>query len=59
MSVSVEFTGKEKLTFRGIEREFLRFDLKTEASDWAFWLDDNFKLVRLVAQLEGTEVVRD
>ena len=61
MSVSVEFTGREKLTVRGTERDLLRFDLKTEAGDWALWLDDHdqFKLVRLLAQIEGTEVVRD
>jgi hypothetical protein len=32
--------------------------LRSENGDWAFWLDDQFKLVRLLAD-NGTEVVRD
>lgn len=59
MSVSIEFIAREKLTLRNTEREFSRFLLRSETGDWAFWLDDQFKLVRLLADGEGTEVVRD
>lgn len=58
MSVAIEFTGRDKLTFHGAEHEFSKFVLKSEAGDWAFWLDDQFKLVRLLND-SGTEVVRD
>jgi hypothetical protein len=58
MPVSIEFTGREKLTIRGSEHELNRFILRSESGDWAFWLDDEFKLVRLLAD-GGTEVVRD
>lgn len=58
MSVSVEFLGRDKFTFRGAEHEFSKFVLKSEVGDWTFWLDDSFKLVRLVDD-GGTEVVRD
>ena len=58
MAVSIEFSGREKLTIRGTEHEFSRFVLRSEIGDWAFWLDDQFKLVRLLAD-SGTEVVRD
>lgn len=58
MSVSVEFTGREKLNYRGAEHEFSKFILKTEVGDWAFWLDDQFKLVRLLDD-GGIEVLRD
>jgi hypothetical protein len=58
MSVSIEFQGREKLTFRGAEHEFSKFVLKSEVGDWAFWLDDQFKLVRLLND-GGTEVLRD
>lgn len=58
MAVSIESTGRDKLTIRGTEREFNRFVLRSENGDWAFWLDDQFKLVRLLAD-NGTEVVRD
>ena len=59
MSVSIEFIAREKFTVRGTEREFSRFLLRSETGDWAFWLDDQFKLIRLLADGEGTEVVRD
>jgi hypothetical protein len=58
MAVSIEFTGKDKVTIRGAEREFSRFILRSETGDWAFWLDDQFKLMRLLGE-GGTEVVRD
>jgi hypothetical protein len=58
MSVSIEFTGREKISFHGSEQEFSKFLLKTELGDWEFWLDDQFKLVRLVSD-NGTEVLRD
>ena len=58
MAVSIEFAGREKITIRGIEQELNRFVLRSENGDWAFWLDDQFKMVRLVAD-NGTEVVRD
>jgi len=58
MSVSLEFAGREKITVAGSERELSHFVLRSEVGDWTFWLDDAFKLVRLVDD-GGTEVVRD
>jgi hypothetical protein len=58
MPVSIEFTGRDKVTVRGKETELNHFVLKSETGDWAFWLDDQLKLVRLLAD-GGTEVVRD
>lgn len=58
MLVTIEFTGKDKVIVRGTEQELSRFMLKSETGDWAFWLDDNFKLVRLLGD-NGVEVVRD
>lgn len=58
MSVTIEFGGREKLNFRGTDQEFSKFILKSEIGDWTFWLDDQFKLVRLLTD-GGMEVVRD
>ncbi len=58
MAVSVEFGGKEKVTIRGKEHELSRFTLRGETGNWDFWLDEQFKLVRLQAE-GGTEVIRD
>ncbi|HEY8670864.1 MAG TPA: hypothetical protein VIL63_08500 [Terriglobales bacterium] len=59
MGVTIEFTGRDKVNVRGTERDLIRFVLRTEAGDWTFWLDDQLKLVRLLAEGEGTEVIRD
>lgn len=57
--VSVAFTGKEKVRVHGVERELDHFILKSEAGDWSMWLDDQFKLVRILVVSDNTEVVRD
>jgi hypothetical protein len=56
--VSIEFAGREKLNLHGTENEFSKFVLSSDAGDWAFWLDDQLKLVRLL-NTTGTEIVRD
>jgi hypothetical protein len=56
--VSMEFSGKDKVAIRGTERELDRFTLKTENGDWSMWLDDQFKVVRIVITDANTEVVR-
>jgi len=57
--VSMAFTGKEKVAVHGVERELDHFVLKSEAGDWSLWLDDQFKLVRILVTGDNTEVVRD
>ena len=57
--VSMAFTGKEKIAVHGVERELDHFVLKSEAGDWSMWLDDQFKLVRILVASDNTEVVRD
>ena len=59
MSVTIEFAGREKVTIRGAELELNRLDLKGESGNWALWLDDQFKLQRILISGDNTEVVRD
>ena len=61
MRVRMELVGREKLTFRGADRELLRLNLKGEAFSWALWVDekDQFKLMRVLIQDDNTEVVRE
>ncbi len=59
MPVSMEFSGREKVPIRGVERELNRFTLKADGGDWALWLDDQFKVVRILVASDNTEVVRD
>lgn len=58
MPVAIEFAGRDKVSIRGSQVELSKFVLSSEAGDWAFWLDDHLKLVRLLSD-GGTEVVRD
>jgi hypothetical protein len=56
---TLEFSGREKVAIRGAEQELNRFDLKSDIGDWTFWMDDQFKLLRIVIADQNTEVVRD
>jgi hypothetical protein len=58
MLVSIEFSGKDKIVLKGAQRELSRFALKCETGNWEFWLDESYKLVRLLGD-NGIEVVRD
>ena len=57
--ISMAYTGKEKIPVRGVERDLNHFVLKSDAGDWSLWLDDQFKLVRILVASDNTEVVRD
>jgi hypothetical protein len=59
LMVNIEHTGREKVKIRGAERELMRFNLQGEGMDWALWLDDNLKLIRVLIAAEHTEVLRD
>jgi hypothetical protein len=57
--LSLEFTGRDKVTIRGAERELNKFVLRSEGGDWTMWVDDQFKLQRILITSDATEVVRD
>jgi hypothetical protein len=59
MQVALEFTGREKIGVQGQERELNRLNLTGDTSDWQLWVDDSFKLVRMVVPDQGTEILRD
>ncbi|MGA9040431.1 MAG: hypothetical protein WB421_07840 [Terriglobales bacterium] len=61
LSVSMAFSGNEKLTIHGAEQDVSRYNLKSDSGDWMLWLDGHNKLVRIVVvgDSTGTEVVRD
>jgi hypothetical protein len=59
ISVTLEFAGREKVTIRGAEVEMNRLDLKGESGTWTLWVDDQYKLQRILIQGENTEVLRD
>jgi hypothetical protein len=59
LPLSVEFSGREKVAIRGTEREMNKFILRSEGGDWTMWLDDQFKLQRILVASDNTEVIRD
>jgi hypothetical protein len=59
LPLSVEFAGRDKISIRGAEKEMNKFLLKSEGGEWAMWLDDQFKLQRILIASENTEVIRD
>jgi hypothetical protein len=59
VSVTLEFAGREKVTIRGTDQELNRLNLKSESDNWTLWMDDQFKLQRILILGDNTEVVRD
>ena len=57
--VSVQYSGREKVSVRGTDKELIRLDIKTEGGDWTLWLDEQLKLQRLIDPTSNTEVIRD
>jgi hypothetical protein len=55
----MQYSGREKITIHGVEREMIRLDMKSDTGDWALWLDDQLKLQRILDIADNTEVVRD
>ena len=58
-AVSVQFSGREKISFHGADRELIRLDMKSDVGDWSLWLDDQLKLQRILDPVSNTEVIRD
>ena len=58
-TVTMESVGWEKISVRGTERNLIRLNMKTESGDWALWLDNSYKLVRIFIAGQNTEVLRD
>jgi len=59
MQISLEFTGRDKTKIRGAEQDYNRFVLKGDGSEWVMWVDDQFKLQRILIESDHTEVLRD
>ncbi len=57
--MAAEYLGREKVTYKGNQQEFNKVELKTENGSWFLWLDDGFKVMRIVIEGDNTEVLRD
>lgn len=57
--VTLDYAGREKVSIRGVERELNRINLSSDMGDWAVWLDDQHKIIRMVIASDNSEVLRD
>jgi hypothetical protein len=57
--MTAEYLGREKINFKGEQREFNKVELKNDAGVWQLWFDDQFKLMRIWIEGDNTEVLRD
>lgn len=57
--LTAEYLGREKINFKGNQQEFNKVEYKTEVGNWQLWLDDQFKVMRIVIDTDNTEVIRD
>jgi len=58
-TVTVDFKDTEKISLKGREIECNAFRMHTEDSEWLVYMDDQQKVVRILASAAGLEVVRD
>lgn len=58
-ALSMEFLGREKISTKSGQQDLLKVELKTDASTWQLWLNDQFKVMRMVIVGENTQVDRD
>jgi hypothetical protein len=57
--LSAEFLGREKVNLKGGQQDLLKIELKNDAGTWQLWLDDQFKVMRMMVAGENTVVDRD
>jgi hypothetical protein len=59
LMVSMEYVGRERVRINGQVQNLIRLNLRSDNVDWALWLNDQYKLLRLHVPSENIEVVRD
>jgi plasmid maintenance system killer protein len=58
-SVSMFFMGPDEVTIKGTPEKLSRIDMKSDSGSWSLWVNDQFKLIRILDTDTNTEVVRD
>lgn len=55
----VELLGREKITLKSGEKEFNKIKLDADGTTWLFWVDDDYKVVKIAIPSNKVEVLRD
>lgn len=58
-ALSAEFLGREKVALKSGPQDLLKLELKSEMGTWQLWLDEQFKVMKMLVVGENTEVERD
>jgi hypothetical protein len=58
-TITIDYKDKEKISLRGKEIDCIAFRMTSDNGVWLVYLDDQQKLVRIVAAEAGLEVMRD
>ncbi len=58
-TLSAEYVGKQKVNIKGSERLLDRFNINFEGDEWACYLDEKMKLIKIEVPSDKTEVIRE
>jgi hypothetical protein len=57
--VTVEYSGRQKISFRGSDRDMARFEMKMDGNEWTLWVDDSYKIQKIAIAGQEAEVYRE
>lgn len=55
----VELLGRDKISIKGVEKEFNKIKLDSDGVIWLFWVDDEYKIMKIAVPASNVEVLRD
>lgn len=55
----VELVGRDKISIKGVEKEFNKIKLDSDGVIWLFWVDDEYKIMKIAVPASNVEVLRD
>lgn len=61
-STVVTLVGRDKVTFKGVEKELNKFKVDTDGVQWFIWMDDpenSYKVLKMAIPSSNIEVLRD
>jgi len=58
-NTTVELVGPDKITIRSTERELNKIKMDADGVQWFFWVDDDYKVIKIAIPSNNVEVIRD
>jgi hypothetical protein len=57
--VTLQYSGRQKTSLHGTDRDLARFELKMEGNEWTLWVDEAYKIQKISIPGEETEIYRE